>query len=46
MWDEARVFTGRKKYGEGLPSPEIGGDPAEKAEVDGDMLEIYRNTTA
>ncbi len=45
-WDEARVFTGRKKFGSGLPAPEISLDPAGQLNVGGDLLEIYRNKAA
>jgi len=44
LWDEARIFTGKKLFGSGIPSPVINGDPVRKISVGGDLLEIYRNS--
>ncbi len=43
LWDEARVFTADREFGDGIPSPELSADPVEQVFRDGDLLEIYRN---
>jgi diaminohydroxyphosphoribosylaminopyrimidine deaminase / 5-amino-6-(5-phosphoribosylamino)uracil reductase len=43
MWDEARVFTGDRIFGKGIPSPVIHDVVPEKYLILGDVLEIYRN---
>lgn len=43
LWDEARVFTGDRNFGKGIPSPELPAGPAEQLFPGGDLLEIYRN---
>jgi diaminohydroxyphosphoribosylaminopyrimidine deaminase / 5-amino-6-(5-phosphoribosylamino)uracil reductase len=43
LWDEARVFTGAKKFGSGISAPFIGDlDPLEHR-IREDMLRVYRN---
>ncbi len=44
LWDEARVFTGDRNFGKGIPSPELSAGPVEQLFPGGDLLEIYRNT--
>ena len=43
IWDEARVFTGKKKFGTGISAPEIQYTPREELSVGGDQLQIFRN---
>lgn len=43
LWDEARVFTGRKEFGRGIPSPEISNTPRSSRMAGPDLLEIFRN---
>jgi diaminohydroxyphosphoribosylaminopyrimidine deaminase/5-amino-6-(5-phosphoribosylamino)uracil reductase len=43
LWDEARVFTGRVRFGEGLSAPVLSGAPLEELNVGEDSLHIYRN---
>lgn len=42
-WDEARVFTGIKKFGDGIPSPVIHDIDPEINKIREDVLMIYRN---
>jgi diaminohydroxyphosphoribosylaminopyrimidine deaminase/5-amino-6-(5-phosphoribosylamino)uracil reductase len=43
LWDEARVFTGNKRFTEGIPSPELKPDPVHQAVSGNDRLDTYRN---
>lgn len=43
LWDEARVFTGKKKFGEGIIAPDTVGKPVQKLFPGDDFLEIFRN---
>ena len=43
LWDEARVFTGNIKFGEGIKAPELGVLAKEKIDITGDCLEIFHN---
>jgi diaminohydroxyphosphoribosylaminopyrimidine deaminase/5-amino-6-(5-phosphoribosylamino)uracil reductase len=43
LWDEARVFTGRISFGQGVKAPAIHGDPVEAHRLEDAMLEIYMN---
>jgi len=43
LWDEARVFTGRAKFGDGIVAPELGPEPFEQTEYHGSKLESYIN---
>jgi diaminohydroxyphosphoribosylaminopyrimidine deaminase/5-amino-6-(5-phosphoribosylamino)uracil reductase len=42
-WDEARVFTGDKIFGSGVPAPEIRSEPLEVNNFAGNILSIYKN---
>jgi diaminohydroxyphosphoribosylaminopyrimidine deaminase/5-amino-6-(5-phosphoribosylamino)uracil reductase len=42
-WDEARVFTGDKIFGMGVPAPEIRSQPLEVSDFAGNILRIYKN---
>jgi diaminohydroxyphosphoribosylaminopyrimidine deaminase/5-amino-6-(5-phosphoribosylamino)uracil reductase len=46
IWDEARVFTGKKKFGTGLPAPSIPADPVRKLNAGNDLLEIFKQSHA
>ncbi|MCP4459103.1 MAG: bifunctional diaminohydroxyphosphoribosylaminopyrimidine deaminase/5-amino-6-(5-phosphoribosylamino)uracil reductase RibD, partial [Cytophagales bacterium] len=41
LWDEARVFSSKKEFGEGIESPPIGGRLLEDRKVMGDRLEVF-----
>ncbi len=41
LWDEARVFTGRKKFGEGIPAPIIKSTPSKMENLWKTELSIY-----
>lgn len=44
LWDEARVFEGLKRFGAGIPAPELPVDcNPEKYCIQDDVLMIYRN---
>jgi diaminohydroxyphosphoribosylaminopyrimidine deaminase/5-amino-6-(5-phosphoribosylamino)uracil reductase len=43
LWDEARVFTGNKNFGEGISAPQLNLVPQKQMEISGDMLEIFYN---
>lgn len=45
-WDEARVFTSRRRLGNGVLAPSISGKPVSESEIAGDELKIYRNSTS
>jgi diaminohydroxyphosphoribosylaminopyrimidine deaminase / 5-amino-6-(5-phosphoribosylamino)uracil reductase len=42
-WDEARVFTGNKTFGEGIPAPVIPSEPLNQLEFSESILKIYKN---
>lgn len=42
-WDEARVFTGTKRFGSGIPAPQIRDIDPEEYRIREDSLMIYRN---
>ena len=42
-WDEARVFTGDKDFGEGVPAPFIPSEPVNQIEFSKSILRVYRN---
>lgn len=42
-WDEARVFTGDKTFGRGVPAPEIRSEPLEVNAFAGNIIRIYKN---
>jgi len=43
MWDEARVFTGKMTFGQGVKAPECDGNPDETVHFQDTKLEIFRN---
>lgn len=43
-WDEARVFTGKMSFSQGVPAPEMKKNPDETIHFHDTMLEIYRNS--
>jgi diaminohydroxyphosphoribosylaminopyrimidine deaminase / 5-amino-6-(5-phosphoribosylamino)uracil reductase len=43
LWDEARVFTGSKEFGEGLAAPAMPRGPASVSHCGDDELRIFRN---
>ena len=46
LWDEARVFTGRVQFGNGISAPKlVGARVEEEFEIIGDRLSIWRNTS-
>jgi len=45
LWDEARIFTGKKIFGQGIKAPSVTGAEAERAIVGQDQLQIlYHNS--
>ena len=43
LWDEARVFTGKMLFDQGVKAPEIDEKPDETLKIGDAKLEIYRN---
>lgn len=43
LWDEARIFTGRKDFVKGVTSPELKGILLSEQEFEGSALRIYLN---
>ena len=43
LWDEARVFTGNKTFGDGVKSPELPAEPAQELQIAGALLHIWFN---
>ncbi|HEX2968718.1 MAG TPA: bifunctional diaminohydroxyphosphoribosylaminopyrimidine deaminase/5-amino-6-(5-phosphoribosylamino)uracil reductase RibD [Bacteroidales bacterium] len=43
LWDEARIFTGKKQFGKGVKAPEHGGTMISEQEFEGSCLRIYSN---
>lgn len=41
LWDEARVFTGKEKFGAGIPAPRLNQNPTETLHIGEDNLTIY-----
>lgn len=41
LWDEARVLTGNKKFGAGMPAPKFAFAPRHRLEVNGDLISYY-----
>lgn len=46
LWDEARVLTGNKKFGAGLPAPKITFAPHHSLAVNGDVIDYYYPLTS
>jgi diaminohydroxyphosphoribosylaminopyrimidine deaminase/5-amino-6-(5-phosphoribosylamino)uracil reductase len=43
LWDEARVFTGKMLFDQGVKAPEIDEKPDETVSIGDTKLEVYRN---
>lgn len=43
LWDEARVFTGRNTFKEGVKSPKFSGELISEEKILTDILKIYKN---
>ena len=43
LWDEARVFTGEKEFGNGLKAPVLDSGASEKEIINGDVLKVFHN---
>jgi diaminohydroxyphosphoribosylaminopyrimidine deaminase/5-amino-6-(5-phosphoribosylamino)uracil reductase len=43
LWDEARVFTGKMSFSQGVAAPTIPSEPSEKLCLEGTILEIFMN---
>lgn len=43
LWDEARVLTGNKYFGSGLPAPQISQKPSIVSQIGGDFITTYIN---
>lgn len=41
LWDEARVFTGKAKFGAGIPAPKLNQNPTETLHIREDLLTVY-----
>lgn len=41
LWDEARIFRGKTRYGSGLPAPQISGTLVDEIEFESSNLNIY-----
>jgi diaminohydroxyphosphoribosylaminopyrimidine deaminase/5-amino-6-(5-phosphoribosylamino)uracil reductase len=43
LWDEARIFTGKVKFGTGISAPILNQNPAETLSIGEDILNIYHH---
>lgn len=43
LWDEARIFTGKAKFGAGIPAPLLNQNPSETLSIGEDILNIYHH---
>jgi diaminohydroxyphosphoribosylaminopyrimidine deaminase/5-amino-6-(5-phosphoribosylamino)uracil reductase len=43
LWDEARVFTGKMRFSQGVKAPEIHREPAERLVFRDTVVELYQN---
>jgi diaminohydroxyphosphoribosylaminopyrimidine deaminase/5-amino-6-(5-phosphoribosylamino)uracil reductase len=43
LWDEARVFTGKSNFGNGISAPILQVGPSQTMQIDGDELKTYWN---
>lgn len=43
LWDEARVFTGDNRFGDGVKAPVLDLQPVTTRQIETDLLEIFRN---
>ncbi len=44
LWDEARVFTGKVKFGKGIEAPKINLAPSASMDIGEDRLTLYSNS--
>lgn len=44
IWDEARVISGRKRFSEGLPAPNLPSMPSEEFSFGSDLISIWRKS--
>ena len=42
LWDEARIFTSQRSFGDGIAAPSLQGDVISHGSVDSDLLKIVR----
>lgn len=45
LWDEARVFTGKMAFSQGVKAPEMNNSPAETLYINDAKLEIFKNNS-
>jgi diaminohydroxyphosphoribosylaminopyrimidine deaminase/5-amino-6-(5-phosphoribosylamino)uracil reductase len=45
LWDEARVFTGKITFSQGVKAPKMSMEPHEIIDIEGTTLEIFNNYT-
>jgi diaminohydroxyphosphoribosylaminopyrimidine deaminase/5-amino-6-(5-phosphoribosylamino)uracil reductase len=43
LWDEARVFTGKMCFGQGVKAPEPGTEPVERLRLRETVVEVFMN---
>lgn len=43
LWDEARIFTGKAKFGAGISAPLLNQNPSETLSIGEDILNIYHH---
>ncbi len=43
LWDEARVFTGKSKFGAGISAPVLNQKPTESLCIGEDILTVYHH---
>ena len=46
LWDEARVFTSKKYFYDGVKAPQLPSVNSTEFDIDGDQLQIFRNLSA
>jgi diaminohydroxyphosphoribosylaminopyrimidine deaminase/5-amino-6-(5-phosphoribosylamino)uracil reductase len=46
IWDEARVFTSPKIFGDGIPAPYIKQPASQETDVGPDTLRLYQNNSS
>jgi diaminohydroxyphosphoribosylaminopyrimidine deaminase/5-amino-6-(5-phosphoribosylamino)uracil reductase len=44
LWDEARIFTGQRLFGEGIKAPEIDDPHKQETWIENDLLTVFYNT--
>ena len=42
LWDEARVFSSRGNFGEGIKAPQLKGQLISETDLMGDRLRVYQ----